>query len=217
MPTEPVRSHPHVPGQPARHPKPVIGLLGAPGSGKSHIASMMADRGCAVIDADAIAREQLNTPEVVAELIGRWGEHLVDDRGEVDRGAVAEVIFNDQAERRWLESLIHPRVHRRRETLRAAYFADDRVRAVVEDCPLLIESGLARGCDALVMVEASESVRRQRVAESRGWSPDQLSRREKTQAPLDIKRKLADYTVVNESGAESLDKAVDSVLASVLR
>ncbi|MEM7683008.1 MAG: dephospho-CoA kinase [Planctomycetota bacterium] len=197
------------------HPKPVIGLLGAPGSGKSYVAAQLAERGGRVIDADALARQSLETPENAQRLAERWGAGVLDRAGVVDRKAVGRRVFADAAERAWLESLIHPEVGRRRAALRQDAWADPEARFVVEDCPLLLETGLDASCDVLLMVDASEAVRLGRVA-ARGWDSAELERRQASQASLDSKRRAADYVVRNEGDAAALRAALSDVLRQAL-
>lgn len=178
---------------------PVIGLLGAPGSGKSHVARALAKLGGAVIDADALARQALDEPEVRGTLTGWWGREVLLPDGSVDRAAVGQRVFDSPAELARLESLIHPRVNARRAELRDLYRQDPAVTAIVEDCPLLLERELEADCDVLVYVDAPEPVRLERVARTRGWTAQELQRREKNQLPLDIKRQRADYVVDNGS------------------
>lgn len=186
--------------------KPVIGILGGIGAGKSFVARQFQKLGCGVVDADALVRQAYADPAVIEQLRQRWGDGVAGADGSVNRGRIAEIVFNDPAQRQWLESLVHPLVHRGRRRLREQYDADPAVAAIVEDTPLLLEKGLAAECDALVFVEADEAVRRRRVAASRGWTPDQLAQREKSQWGLDIKRRHADYVVENNGdGADCLD------------
>ncbi|MEM1027307.1 MAG: dephospho-CoA kinase [Planctomycetota bacterium] len=179
--------------------KPVIGLLGAPGSGKSYVAKLLKKEGAAVIDADAIAREVLDSAEVRSTLADWWGADALQADGRVNRSAVGAKVFDDPIELARLESLIHPRVNARRGELRELYRADDDVVAIVEDCPLLLERELDGDCDVLVYVDVPLEVRQARVAETRGWSPEELARREKNQVPLDIKRVRADYIFDNDA------------------
>ena len=196
--------------------KPVIGLLGAPGSGKSTIARQFASLGCAVIDADQLAREALDDPEVRAELVRWWGEGVLTPEGQVDRKAVAGIVFAEEGELRKLESLVHPRVNARRAALHERYQRDPAIRAIVEDCPLLLEMNLDGICDVLVFVDVPRKVRLERVKRARGWSEQELSRREKKQFPLDIKRRRADDVIHNADGeAQSLEQ-VRRVLSQIL-
>lgn len=197
--------------------KPVIGLLGAPGSGKSFVAGLFAREGAAVIDADRLAREAMDEPAVRAELVRWWGDDVLDAAGQVDRRAVGAKVFKDAAALKRLESLVHPRVHAGRRRLRSAYEADASVRAIVEDCPLLLETGLDGECDVLVYVDAPLTVRRQRVLASRGWTEEELARREKNQWPLDRKRGRADYVIDNGAGELPAQEHVRRVLSRILQ
>ena len=195
---------------------PVIGLLGAPGSGKSHLARLWKQMGAAVIDADAIAREALDRPDVRGTLAAWWGPEILAADGQVDRAAVAAKVFADPTELARLESLVHPRVNARRAELRALYRADPAVVAVVEDCPLLLEHQLEGDCDVLVYVNSSRAARLHRVAESRGWDEAELARREKNQLPLDIKQSRADYTFVGDADASTLQDQARELLHRVI-
>ncbi|MEM9418562.1 MAG: dephospho-CoA kinase [Planctomycetota bacterium] len=192
--------------------KPVIGLLGGPGSGKSHIAKLLAHEGAAVIDADAIAREVLDRPEVKGTLVGWWGASVLKEDGGVDRSAIGAKVFDDPCELARLESLVHPLVHARRSELRSLYRGDTDVVAIIEDCPLLLERELEGDCDVLVYIDAPLEVRQERVARTRGWSAEELERREKNQMPLDIKRARADYVLSNDADPSVVQTQVRRLL-----
>ena len=172
--------------------KPVVGLAGLPGSGKSALAAALADLGCLWIDADALAGEVLVEPEVVAAIGQRWAAAVVD--GVVQRGVVAKQVFTDASARQWLEGLTHPRIQQKREALRQS--AAQSCRAIVEDCPLLLEKGWAQDCNWVVFVEAPRQVRLERVA-ARGWDDAELARREAAQWPEVRKRAAADRIIPN--------------------
>lgn len=197
---------------------PVIGLLGAPGSGKSTIAQAFAALGCVVIDADQLAREAMLDPAIQRTLTEWWGEGVVV-QGAVDRRRVSEIVFADASERRRLEGLVHPYVNRRREEIRQAVLSDPKREAVaiIEDCPLLIEVGLADGCDVLVYVDTPIAERQARVLASRGWSAAELAEREAAQAPLDTKQSTADHTILNVGDRASIRSRVSDVLKDILQ
>ena len=195
--------------------KPVIGLLGAPGSGKSLVARQMAELGCGVIDADKLAREALDEPEVRAQ-IGEWWPGAIGRDGRVDRKALAKIVFHDPAALRRLEDVVHPRVGERRMELRRLYQADALIHAIVEDAPLLLEKNLDRLCDVLVFVDAPREVRLERVRRTRDWSDEDLAAREKNQTPLDTKRSVSDYVIQNDDGEAATFEQVRRVLSKIL-
>lgn len=194
--------------------KPIIGLMGGIGSGKSTVAGLLRETGAAVIESDALNRAQLREPEVVRTLVDWWGEGILDSTRALDKQRIAQMIFADDAERRRLEALLHPRIAAERERLIAKFQQDPRVWAIVLDTPLLLESGLDQRCNAVIFVDADEAVRRSRVVEQRGWHEDDWRRREKSQNALDKKRTSADYVVINNStDLEELRNDVNKLLS----
>ena len=177
--------------------------MGLPGSGKSTVAAIFAAEGCGVVDADALARAALDEPAVRGELVAWWGDEILDAGGNIDRKAVGRIVFGNEKQLRRLESLVHPRVAAGRRRLRETYLDDPMVRAVVEDCPLLLETGLDAECDVLILVDAAYDVRLERVRASRGWDAAELDRREKAQLPLDTKRKRADHCIDNSHSPDA--------------
>ncbi len=96
---------------------PIIGLVGGIGSGKSTVASLLVEAGAVVIDSDVLNRAQLCQPEVVDALKSWWGESVCDGTGALDRGKIADVIFNDPEQRKRLEAYVHPRVAEERSRM----------------------------------------------------------------------------------------------------
>lgn len=198
------------------HHKPIIGLLGGIGSGKSLVARQFASLGCGVIDADALAREALDEPAVREQLVRWWGPGVVGADGRADRKAIGRIVFDHPEELGKLESLIHPRVLERRRRLVERFQADPAVVAIVDDTPLLLEKGLESGCDVLVFVKAPRDTRLARVRESRGWDDAELARRESRQWPLDKKEGRADYVLENSGDQAACLAHVRNVLSLIL-
>ena len=196
--------------------KPIIGLAGGIGSGKSTVAKLFGEMGCLVLSADEHVRDAYRDPAVVARLREWWGDSIVDTSGELDRKAVARIVFEKPEEKSRLESLVHPLVAaRRNEAMRAA--ADDaQVLAYVWDIPLLFEVGLADQCDAIVFVDAPFEQRLQRVKSTRGWDEAELLRREKLQVPLDNKRQMSNYILKNTADVGFARRQVREVLSAIL-
>lgn len=184
--------------------KPIIGLSGGIGSGKSTVARLLAECGAAVIDSDELNRQELQSPEVIETLVSWWGEGVrrkEDGRGNsgLDKDRIAKIIFSDAEQRKRLEQFVHPRIARQRDRLIATYQLDPSVKLIVVDSPLLLESGTDRACDQVVFVDADDAVRLERVTGRRRWSAEDWKSREKSQIALDKKRSRADHVVVNNS------------------
>jgi dephospho-CoA kinase len=196
--------------------KPIIGIAGGIGSGKSFVAQIFGEFGCLVISSDDQVREAYRDPTVVATLRRWWGDEVLTPAGEVNKRVVAAKIFGQPAERERLEQLLHPMVNQARERAMEAAATDPNVRAFVWDTPLLFETGLNARCDAVVFVEAPQALRLARVAASRGWDAGELARRENSQMPLDTKRNLSQYVIENTADADAVRGQVRAVLSRIL-
>lgn len=174
--------------------RPIIGIAGGIGSGKSTVADLLGEFGALVIHSDELVGQAYKDVQILEVLREWWGKAAVDSSGQVDRLFVAQKIFSDPTQKKRLEALIHPWVAARRQHLMAQR---TDVWAYVWDTPLLFESGLNQQCDCVIFVEVPLEVRLARVASSRGWSERELLRREKLQMSLDKKRQMSDYIVCN--------------------
>ncbi len=196
--------------------KPIIGIVGGVGSGKSFVARLFGEMGCLVIDSDAQVREAYRDPKVIDTILGWWGDVFYPN-GTLNKSALAAKVFADLAEKRRLEGLLHPLVHAARERQMAAAADDPQVLAYVWDTPLLIEAGLAGQCDATVFIDAPFERRLSRVKATRGWDEAELRRRENSQTPLDTKRGLSDHLVKNAAHAEADVQGLDDLREQLRR
>lgn len=196
--------------------KPVIGLAGGIGSGKSFVAQMFAEEGCCVISSDALVRAAYKDPRLKQTLKHWWGTLIFGPDGEVDRSAVARKIFSSESDRRRLEQVLHPLVDQARTRMMMQAGEDPNIKAFVWDTPLLFETGIHTRCDAVVFVDAPLEVRLERLARTRGWDASELARRENSQMPLDSKRKMSDDVINNATDAETTRAQVRDVLSRIL-
>ena len=196
--------------------KPIIGILGGIGSGKSTAAAAFACLGCAVIDADALAHEVLGRPEVVAAVAERFGDEVLDAAGAVDRRRLARAVFEDPAGVEFLNGLIHPRVLRVCEGLIEQYQAD-AVSGVVLDMPLLLEAGWEKKCDFLVFVDCEAAKRLERSAKKGKMDASQLKKREKYQISLDKKKEIAHYRVHNNSEISDVAEQIAQIFSCITK
>jgi dephospho-CoA kinase len=192
--------------------KPVVGLIGGIGSGKSQVAAAFARHGARVISGDTLAHEALRQPEIRDRVAGRLGKGILDERGEIDRRRLAAVVFADPAERKVLEEMVHPWIKRRiREEVTAAE-ADPKVPLIVFDAAIMLEAGWDDVCDRLVYVDAPRELRLRRVAGQRGWTATEVEAREGAQLALTAKAARADHALDNSTTREHLCRQVDDLL-----
>ena len=188
-----------------------IGLTGNIGSGKSTVARLLTERGAALIDADALAREAAADPDVLAAIAEKLGDDLVK-AGELDRAATAARVFEDAEARGVLNSIIHPWVRResaaRVEALRAR---PNPPKVTLMDIPLLYENGLEAGLDAVIVVNAPLAVRVKRVGARSGLSEAEVRARDGAQLPLEEKVARADFVLENSGGLEDLERQVEAL------
>lgn len=188
-----------------------IGLTGGMGCGKSTVAALFVQEGFRGVDSDRIVREQLLVDaDVLRLLTGRWGDGVLDAQGRVSRPRLAEIIFADDAERLWLESVLHPRV---KAVWEAALASDPGADWVVE-VPLLFEKGLEKGFDFTVCVAASSDVQLSRLTE-RGIPRPLAEQRISKQLPLAQKQDFADVVVFNDGSPAFLQEQVRRVAATL--
>lgn len=199
-----------------KHNKPVIGIVGGIGSGKSFAAGKFVELGCALVSGDAIAHELLKEPDVIAAVRERWGDSVLGSAGQVDRAALGQVVFDDPAEMAELTSLLHPRIGERMARQVADAQTNPAVVAVVIDAAVLFEAGWEDLCDCVVFVDAPLALRLERVAAARGWDEAALARRERLQIELDKKRQICDYIIDNHASDSHLSETVQQLLHRIV-
>ncbi len=195
--------------------KPIIGILGGIGSGKSTVAAEFVKLGCKVIDADKIAHELLEKKAVRKKIVGLFGQAILDSAGKIDHRKLAEVVFADAEKLSSLNKIIHPLVLERAEVLIKQYNRQNQVKAIVLDMPLLAEVGWAERCNKLIFVDCKRQLRLDR-AKKAGFDENQFKIRENFQISLDNKAGLADNIIDNNSGLLALVKQVADIFSDTV-
>lgn len=179
-----------------------IGLSGGIGAGKSTVSSTLRDLGAIVVDGDVIAREVVEPgTEGLAKLVETFGEQILSDDGSLNRPALAAIAFTDDVKRQTLNGIVHPLVGKRRSELIEAA-ADDAV--IVEDIPLLVESGMGPLFPLVIIVNADEDLRVKRLIEHRGFTEQDARARIAAQATEEQRRAVADVWLDNTGSADEL-------------
>jgi dephospho-CoA kinase len=192
----------------------MVGLTGGIGAGKSAVAARLAWHGAVVVDADRLAREAVAPgTDGLAEVVELFGPGVLAPDGTLDRPAVGRLVFGDEAARRRLEGVVHPRVRARTAELVAAAPPD---AVVVNDVPLLVEAGLAAAYRLVVVVLADEAVRVARLVGLRGMTAEEAHARIRAQASDEQRRAVADVVVTNDGTLAELEARVDEVWADVI-
>jgi len=195
--------------------KPIIGILGGVGSGKSTVAAEFAKLGCKVIDADKIAHELLGRKAVKEKIAAAFGRDALDAKGQVDRRKLAAIVFADADKLSVLNGIIHPLVLQRAEQLIERYNRPTKIKAIVLDMPLLVEIGWAGRCDRLIFVNCRQRIRAER-AKKLGFDKNQHKIRENFQISLDKKMDLADNTIENNSDFSALVRQVADIFSDIM-
>ena len=192
----------------------ILGITGGLGCGKSTAARAFEQRGFRRLDSDQIVRDLVLTdPEVMAVLRARYGDAVISSEGgrvSVNRPALAERVFSNDAERLWLEELTHPRVF---EQWRKAFAAEPGARWAVE-VPLLHEKGVENWFDFTICVACAPAQQLARL-EQRGLSRVLAGQRISKQLPLAQKIERSDYVLWNEGSARFLEAQVDHLAAAL--
>jgi dephospho-CoA kinase len=179
-----------------------IGLTGGIGAGKSALSATFEKYGAVIVDGDVISREVVQPgTEGLAALVEAFGDDILLPDGALNRPALAAKAFRDDEARQKLNGIVHPLVGKRRAEIIAAV-PDDAV--VVEDIPLLVESGMAPLFPLVVIVHADVDVRLRRLTEQRGMPEEDARARIAAQADDEQRRAVADIWLDNSGTQEDL-------------
>lgn len=184
-----------------------IGLTGGIASGKSVVAARLQERGAVLVDADALAREVVEPgTEGLERIVGEFGEGMLDDGGRLDRARLGAAVFGNPERLAALNAIVHPLVRARAAAITAAAAAD---AVVVQDIPLLVETGQGSAFHLVVVVDAPDDVRLQRMLEHRGMTAEAARARMDAQASRQERLAAADAVLDNSGTVQHLLGQVD--------
>jgi dephospho-CoA kinase len=192
-----------------------VGLTGGIGSGKSEVSKRLSAQGAIVIDADVIAREAVAPgTDGLAEVVQAFGSGVLGPDGGLDRAALGEIVFADQAKLATLNSIVHPRVGAR---MRALEDTAGPGSIVVHDVPLIAENNLAGAYDLVIVVDVPPRTQLDRLVRLRGMSRDQAKARMQAQASREQRLAVADIVLDNSGSLAELDRQAGDLWAELRR
>ena len=188
----------------------VIGITGGIASGKSTIAKILGSLGASVISADKICHRLVNTKSMSQKIINRWGDHVQDKYGKIERHKLGKIVFADKKELTALNRIIHPEAIKQIKNRIAKLRNESTTVAIVLDAALLVESNLIDICDITLYVDTRKNTCKARVKNSRKWPSGEITKREKFQSSLREKRGIADIVISNnQHQADTLKQVKD--------
>lgn len=194
---------------PTLRPRLHVGLTGGIAAGKSAVAAELERCGALLVDSDALARLVLDPgTEGLAAVREAFGDRVIAADGSLDRAALASIVFADAGQRERLNRIVHPRVRRMAREI-VAQAGPDVV--VVQDVPLLVETGQAEAFDLVLVVQAPREERIRRMVEGRGMSVEDAEARIAAQATDEQRAAVADVVIVNDGDLERLRELTRAV------
>jgi dephospho-CoA kinase len=190
---------------------PFVGLTGGIAAGKSEALAAFGRLGAATLSSDRVVHELLDSPEVRDRLVERWGDQVLADGGDVERGRVGEIVFQGPDELAWLESVLHPLVGQRVAAWRQSLPAETPL-AVVE-VPLLFETGMEAAFDATLCVVAEDS---NRAARARARDVELLEARSGRQLSQDEKAARATHVFHNDGSLAELEDTIAGLMPELV-
>jgi len=189
-----------------------VGLTGGIACGKSTVAAMMRELGCAVLEADKVAHQLMAPGQPACEEIVRdFGERILGPDGTIDRRQLGEIVFRDPNQLQRLNQIVHRRVIQEQDRQLAEWAAGGAVRVAVVEAALLVEAGYHRKLDRLAVVWCLPEQQRERLS-ARGLTAEQIEQRIAAQMPLEEKRRLADDTIDCSGSLEHTRQQVEALV-----
>lgn len=187
----------------------IIGITGSIGTGKSTVTKYLLEKGYQVLDADKLAKEELEKDDVISEIVLYFGEAVLKN-GKINREYLGKLIFNDQKKREILNSIIHPRVIARfEEAIR------NTQGLLFIDIPLLFETKLEYLCDKILVVYTSKETQLKRLMERDRIDEEYAQTKISAQMDIEEKKKRADYLVYNDGDLEATFEQIENILRRI--
>jgi dephospho-CoA kinase len=191
----------------------LIGITGGIGSGKSEVSKYFKSLGYPLIDADLVSREVVEPGEIgLFRIVEFFGDGILNSDHSLNRGKLAEMIFNNDVLRKQLNDILHPQIRLRIEQHLACY-RDERF--VFFDVPLLFETDKKSNYDEVILVYTPEAICLERIIKRDKITADLALKKIKAQMSIDLKRAMSDFVIDNNGDISMLHHQLDIYLKSV--
>ena len=190
----------------------IVGLTGSIATGKSTVSKMLAEQGAVIIDADKIVR-RVQEPGQPAwrGIVEHFGEGVLQEDGTLNRAKLGDLVFQDSQNRQRLNEIVHPIVREERDRETAEARERDPKAIIIWDIPLLIETGIYKDVDRVVVVYVDQETQLSRLLSRDELSEEQAKARIASQMPIEEKREYADYLIDNRGTLEETAEQVREV------
>ena len=190
----------------------VCGLTGGVGMGKSTAAGFLREHGAQIVDTDELARQLVQPGQpALANIQAAFGKNVVSSTGELKRGELAQIVFADANARKKLEAILHPRIRERWLAQLEAWRDEEQPLAAVV-IPLLFETRAESFFPKIICVACSPATQRERLI-ARGWTPEQIERRNAAQMPVEQKIARADFVIWTDGALDTHAQQIKRILS----
>jgi len=192
----------------------VIGLTGSIGMGKSFVANIFRENNIEVFDADAEIHAILENDINAQEEIKKYFPESIDKTGSVNRGKLGRIVFTNEEKLKILESILHPIVKQRGDDFYQKSL-NSGIDIIVQDIPLLFETGANKTCHFVIVVKAPGEIQDERVLARENLTKEQYEQIKKIQLQSEEKEKLADYVIDSNDSKENIEKIVQNIIEDI--
>lgn len=191
----------------------VIGLTGGIGSGKTSVSDAFSEYGIVVIDADVVSREVVEPGQpALNAIVDKFGDNILTASGTLDRAKLREIVFKNEADKQWLNNLLHPLI---RERMQSQLHNADSIYCILS-APLLVENNMQNMVDRVLVVDVPESLQITRTSQRDNQQPQQVQNIINAQANRQQRLDAADDVIDNSGDLKSLKKQVEILHAQYL-
>lgn len=197
--------------------KPLVGVTGIIGSGKTTVSQLFGKLGAAIFDADVAARKVTEDKQVIQKIGESFGKKVIDTNQSLNRRKLANIVFKDKEKLTQLNNIVHPIVRKEMWSFVEAKLQWDEVPMIIIDSPLIYETHLYTFLDYVIVVSANVQTIIERVQQRSGLSRMEIQDRLADQIPIEEKIHKANFCIDNTKDIKILDKKVQSIFQNILK